>query len=782
MAKEWKLNGVNQITQGETIFEEGQDVRYIGLVVKGRVQIRGNGVRFSAASGSFIGISDVLNGKYRNTFIAETNTAIYMFPSKGSLEDIVSIIQINGDYAPLIVNYLERFVRSMAEIYECLQGEADSLYQFLKEIYNTYKTLGTAAGADVSTIKVLEGMEEFQTALPAVDARKIAYYLACLEIGNDIQKGYYSHPVIAIYHVQDQVGLIDQMLAHIQEFSTYIFDLTAGLVRDKNSLFSATAKLATTVRNIGEDNSNLMSIMDDLVDKINEIEILMVEKAGRADFSIDRENMEEIYFSLLSSGKSSAGDSVSFEGDTMFLAEEMADVCLLDNSLEQIVSYCEFDDEKSERLNELLVQYAGEKDKNATGDSMRTLRREISKLYYELYKAVFKKYISNTLDFPLVIQLFMDYGLLDERLLTEEHKEELLGLGEMKPGGKPCAVYNMRQWFTMIAKGEKEPSKSEFDMDYDETLRDMRKSARITEQEQKQMQKDLGKKLEYEMDNVFRYNHRLMSSQPTTFVPFLCSEMIGASLTKNFCSADKINAAIRKVVAIDYSLFYRESLYVNEAKGIKKEFIMEEVYPDVLVFPMYGDKGVMWQEISGRKRNSPGRFLLPAFCEGELRDTLIKLSGRFRWELCRTMQGSAWNNIQYKSLTSEYSDYVQFYRKNRDLSDDKKERLKMQIQKARNNTREVFVIDYEGWVKKESQGGIILNKPVRELLATYCPFAKNIREEIQAQPMFRDAMQRYLREKGKKVKELSLRYRVLEKEGVELPRELEITRRFYGEL
>ena len=321
MAKEWKMNGVNQITQGETIFEEGQDVKYIGLVVKGKVQLRGSGVRFTAPSGSFIGISDVLNGKYRNTFVAETNTAIYMFPAKGSLEYIVSIIQINSDYAPLIVNYLERFVRSMAEVYESLQGEADSLYHFLKENYETYKTLGTAAGADVSKIKVLEELEVFQTALPPVDARKIAYYLACLEIGNDIQKGYYSHPVIAIYHVQDQVGLIDQMLGHIQEFSTYIFDLTAGLVRDKNSLFAATAKLATTVRNIGEDNSNLMSIMDDLVDKINEIEILMVEKAGRVDFSIDRKNMEEIYFSLLSTGKSSGGDGVSFEGDSMFLAE-----------------------------------------------------------------------------------------------------------------------------------------------------------------------------------------------------------------------------------------------------------------------------------------------------------------------------------------------------------------------------------------------------------------------------------------------------------------------------
>ena len=88
------------------------------------------------------------------------------------------------------------------------------------------------------------------------------------------------------------------------------------------------------------------------------------------------------------------------------------------------------------------------------------------------------------------------------------------------------------------------------------------------------------------------------------------------------------------------------------------------------------------------------------------------------------MQGTSWNNIQIKSLTSEYSDYIQFYRKNRDLSEDKKEKLKMQIQKCRNNTREVFVTDYINWIRHEAKGGITLNKTVREIMATYCPFTK----------------------------------------------------------
>ena len=158
---------------------------------------------------------------------------------------------------------------------------------------------------------------------------------------------------------------------------------------------------------------------------------------------------------------------------------------------------------------------------------------------------------------------------------------------------------------------------------------------------------------------------------------------------------------------------------------------------------------------------------------------MIKLLGRFRWELCRTIQGSAWNNIQIKSLTSEYSDFIQFYKKNRDLSEEKKEKLKMQIQKNRNNTREVFVVDYENWMKHESKGGLLLSKPVREILATYCPFAKDIREKLGEQPMYRDAMAKYYRERGKKAKEYDLKFKVWNKDGIDVPPEIVETKDYY---
>ena len=75
-----------------------------------------------------------------------------------------------------------------------------------------------------------------------------------------------------------------------------------------------------------------------------------------------------------------------------------------------------------------------------------------------------------------------------------------------------------------------------------------------------------------------------------------------------------------------------------------------------------------------------------------------------------------------------------------------------------------------------------MNKVARELLATYCPFGVGVRNTLRSQPIFEDAMSRFERGRGKKVYELEMRYRVLEKEKGELPEELAETLKYYKNL
>jgi hypothetical protein len=337
----------------------------------------------------------------------------------------------------------------------------------------------------------------------------------------------------------------------------------------------------------------------------------------------------------------------------------------------------------------------------------------------------------------------------------------------------------MKDWLIRIYEGKCLPSKSEFDQDFEEYLREQKKNKDITDEEAKKLLQNPTAKVQYEIKNMLTYNNRIVSGQISSFVPFLYeSSFIGGPNDCRLTTAI-VNEAIERIREIDYSLFCREALYENPEAGIKKEYIIKEVFPDVILLPIGGNNGIMWQEISGRRRDSKGRFLLPAFMSGKLDDILLQMCGRFRWEMCRTIQGAMWNNIQDKSLTSEYMDYIQFYKKNRDLSEERKEKIKAQIQRARSSTKEVFVQDYETWIKNEAQGSIRMNKIARGILAEYCPFNAEIRESVKNQPIFAEAMTRNTRERAVKLKELDLRCRMLQKEGIEIPEEISTTLVYY---
>ena len=123
----------------------------------------------------------------------------------------------------------------------------------------------------------------------------------------------------------------------------------------------------------------------------------------------------------------------------------------------------------------------------------------------------------------------------------------------------------------------------------------------------------------------------------------------------------------------------------------------------MILMPNAGTRTLMWQETSGAKIDTPARFMFPIFSAVDLDDQMVECIGRYRWEICRRVQGVYWNDIREKSLTAEYCDFIQYYRKNSDLSADAKEKIKTALSRARNSYREVFVKDYQAWMKYESQ-------------------------------------------------------------------------------
>lgn len=773
---ELKLNNINQVIKDTIIYEQGDEISSVSLVVKGRIRMSAEGTNIVVGSGNFLGLCDLVGDKYGITYTAETNAVIYAFPKMRLSKAVRSLVKANKDYAGLMVASFSRIIRELSITYEKITAMADKLYEFLLSGRTRYTEIAKEAGIKADNIRSIDDIEEYEQG--DVDIDKIMYYRACCEIAPDIQKAYFgASSAISVYHVLEQVKLVNAIIAECGRGTEYLKLLSKPLVKEERSLYMQVFQLANTVQHIGGESGNVMSLFDDIIDYINTLENLMLDKAG-VDLEIDHEFMEETYFSLLNSDvKNDDGN----DADIALTEMEYQDISQLNNSLSFILDYSEIEREEALDFEQYITDFDKLRDKFLTDDDTRTLRRNITKMYYKIYKKVFLKDYKSSESTPVIIDLFLRYGFISEKLLSEELLEQLLSIDRHDVGNASCMVYDMKQWLTEIIEGRKEPSKSEFDLDYAEILRDRKRTGALTEQQVNAMADDRNAKFEFEVDNMFKANHRILYGQVSAFVPFLFTDGCASSLLKTFMSGDRINAAVHRLLQIDYSAFYREGLYKGEAEGIKKEYIVEEVFPDFILFPIAGSNPIMWQEISGR-RNSKGRFLLPAFLDTDIDAAMVKLFGRFRWELCRTIQGAAWNNIQVKSLTSEYSDFIQFYKKNRELSEDKKDKLKMQIQKCRNNTREVFVVDYENWIKHEAHGGIVLSKPVREIMATYCPFAKDLRDSVEEQPLFRDAMARYNREKGKKTKEYDLKFRVWDKDKVDVPKEIVKTRDYYVEM
>lgn len=757
MAAVIKMNGMNQISKGEILFEEGTEPGGIFVLIKGKAVLTSSNIRLNAGGGDFLGLWDIYAEKRLLSCIAAEDMTVYAFPAK-SAADIQAVLGANSEYGGRVTTSLGRFITELVTKQSAYLQEAEQLPVLIAELYRQYCAWCKAEELRASLLPAA-GKEEF---IPSASKEWLEYYLETARIPADVQKNYFSCGVkVVLRHVEEQINLFQALLKECIKQGDFIRRQGSVLINggaDNLFFFFCALENAAKSEKAKKAAATLGNVAEKELAKLTSL----FEKCAGEPFAGYEKRREE--------RKQGANAAVSSE-----------EPC--ENSLEQIFAYAGISEDEAISYTALIKEFAALEDKTSTEDAIRRLRKQLSDGFYHLYEAVFRKtYGKEEKEIPLAIRLFLEFGLLDEKLITRAQLLEIekLELEPVSTADEDCHVFTVREWLTWVYEGKREPSKNEFDQEYAEMLRDLRKSGEITEEEEIAKFKNMDERLHYEVQNLFRYNHRLVNGQLSIFVPFLYEELLVGDLERAFLSKQNVLKSLNWLRGLDYSLFYREFLYMNKELGIEKEYRMAEVLPDIILFPTMGTKSFLWQDISCRRRDTPGRFLMPLFSEVSLDDLMVRVCGRYRWELCRTVQGTAWNNIQIKSLTSEYTDYLMYYKKNRDLSEERKERVKAQLQKSKNNYREVYAMDYEVWIKYESSGALKLNKIVREILATYCPFDKKIRAQLQ-QPAFEEAMARQSRERAKKIRETELRNHALVKNGIELPKELLDTLAYYKE-
>ena len=773
----------NIMPPGSLIYECGDEVTSISYIINGKVLKESDYGDETLNEGDFLASSDLYEGFYTCEYTAISECEIMVF----SADNGFSLIDFLSNNAAIHLEFskaLCKFMKLLYKDYSILYNEVSNIYQSVFSMHGRY--INCCDDSEIIPTKFL--MPHDATLFKFEDQDFYKSYSLFTNLLSDSKNIYDVFNSGGEKLLKVQLDSLKGIYTSYEDMIFYLKTEVALFASNSNeSLFCIASMLMEKAPfSVRADIMNLLTDMKNVISDIDE----SIKRNTGINLDIDY-NRVNFYFMMAQDLSLEKDTNVSDESASLKasnLSEELLDKNKnienefsidLYNSLHNICSYAEYFPEREAQLDKYIHTYLTLPDKTSRDDDVRNFRKAVNEAYFNLYEIVFLKYASEGIE-NKIIELFLDFGFLDERLLTDYQLEFLLSIPEINNDGR-CKVYRMKDWLLSIYNGINMPSKNEFDIDYTEMVRIKKARENLSSADEVRLLNDSIQKVKYEINNMLRNNIRLLSPNITAFFPVLNMDNFEKDIKNLVLTSEDINAAIKACTDIDYSAFYREQMYENLPQGISKTLIQIEALPDIILFPLSGVNGLMWQELSGRKSNSSGRFFLPSFFDGKIDDVMISLIGRFRWELCKSSNGSAWNNISVPSLTSEYADYIQFFRKNRDLSSDKKEALKLQLGRCRNNMREVFTTDYFIWIKFESSGAVRLNKVSRKILSTYCPFSKEYRDKLNKIPMFEESMKRYNLEKAKKLKEWSVKVRNLNNANITPPQEIQNTIRFYME-
>ena len=772
-----------ELKKNEHLVRKGETTKAIYIVLRGSVNLQTEYNQITLGTGSVVGFMLGLSDEYICDYVAAEDSLIASYKYE-SPEDYKTIFKEQPKYCYAFLYAAIKQYRTIYDSYRALKDAAKEISDFIAKQYSDYEIHCAQADFDMKEVEVAQLTEIFEP--EPIRSWEIGYFQDLVEVPEKNLRYFYGEKEDLTIGVLLQLAeMMSRMIANMDALKEYMQSAKDSLLCEDDDLLELWYDLAMKYAQIGEGISNVDKRVDELETFLRRTGFYKEEDVkARMDYY---RSMNFVDYVQNHQGHEDMDENEDGEVAEILSREQI----LRTDFAAYIMKYAGYESKDIVACKQLIAEYAQIAEVQDYTPEMQKTRRTLTKVFYEIYEKAFLRAV-NARTIPTILKLFFNFGVLDLQMAGEHHLDELMAISELldnqwreqkqrdAEGDSFCHVYSAYQWLCLVYRGEKEPSKNEFDVDYMGYLLELRKSHEITKEEENILKKDQLKKVEFEIRNMFMTNNRITYGRITTFCPVLHNKDFVRSIDQLIVSAITINAAIDDVRELDYSCFYREVFFASPKYGIERTEIMKEVLPDVILMPNIGNRAMMWQETAGVKRDTPARFVFPIMTTNELSDMMLETVGRYRWEICRKILGVRWNDIREKSLTSEFYDYVQFYRKNRDLSQQAKEKVKADLVHAKNNYREVFLADYLSWMKYESQGNFRLNKVSRRIISEYVPFKAEIRRKLEENPMYKELFTKsniLMARKREKEKALFDRYVAA---GGAITSELQAHLKYYG--
>lgn len=722
------------LPKGTIIYQEDAPLTHIACIIKGSVSAKSSSESMTLRAGDVLGIVDVCRKAYSFTYQADDDCMIVTYPLKRE-DQFEKLCRENAALAKYSFGSCIRQVSTLLESYFNKKYEGLNLYSFLQNSYEKYKKLCGEMMMPTKPIPVLS-MDEDHTEgeLPVYyesDEPEVWLETYYGEL-SDMLKDHVTEPLMKypaflsglILKTAFDASLIISGMHRAQE---YLEELSSLLINDKQlDFFDLFTSLDCHCLKIGKENLALGATISTLENQLRSSDI------------IPQDLVEE----RIASYKSKVASII--EDKKKGIAGGDADNHYRDilvNSIDTILKYSNCPPETAISFKQLVSEYKQVVDKNSSDAAFKELRLKLTALFYDVYLSAFKRSLSDT-NIPIILKMFFQFGYVDEELAGWENAAFLYTIAEAMAGDPKKNIYTAYEWLAAVYNGQKQPRRNEYDVDYQGYVHELRINQKITRQEEREYLEDGERKLLFEIENFFPLVNKLCYGRITTFCPVFSEHNVMADLKNALVTVEKLVRGIEDIRVVDFSAFYREEMFFDSVTNVR-ELVQMEVLPDIILMPNVGSRGIMWQEVEGKRRSSPATYALPVFLLEDLYPLLIRMTGEFRFEMCKRVQGPRWNDVSEPSLTSEYCDYAQFYRKNNELTPDAKDKVRAALAKARNNYKQMFVQDYLIWITYECKGSPRLNKVARKILFTYCPFSKEIRESLSVHPIYKEVMERW---------------------------------------
>lgn len=441
------------------------------------------------------------------------------------------------------------------------------------------------------------------------------------------------------------------------------------------------------------------------------------------------------------------------------------------NALHTILAFADIGRDIGDALGRDIRLFMNAPDKTEKSAEMRRLRTDINQNFFTIYEAAFFKSLTAE-NIPPEVRMFFLFGFIDEELAGEENTATLYHHAVLWEDDAQGVVMPVYDWLKKVYHGEAPPSKDEFDNDWPDHLKEEVRQGNLRQAEADKLLNDPKAMTCFELQNMVANANKMTYGSIFSYVPVFSAHSVSRPLDTCLATPERITKALDHIRAIDYSCFYRPAYASYPQLKINRFDYNKEVLPYIILMPNYGSRGIMWQEIEGRKRTTPAHMVLSIFHSEDLETTLLRMCAQFRWEMCKRIQGVHYSDIGEPSLTAEYHNYLQFYKKNSNLSADMKEKVKSALKRCGNNYGKVFAAEYEQFIKNESEGLPRLNKVAREILFKYCTFSRDYREALAINPQYRPLIDRWNIAHEDKVRTLELFSRKILGQTSDLPVEI----------